>query len=107
MLAGRSRPATLTSVLLLELLVARSLTEVGQDLRQLGDHDVVGCQSRLSLKEKESVRVTDPGTVVQRRLRGVGWGGGNGTSMLGQSALLRISVVGMSVSVNSSSRSTT
>lgn len=29
------------------------------------------------------------------------------TSMLGQSALLRISVVGMSVSVNSSSRSTT
>lgn len=31
--------------------MARSLTEVGQDLCELGDHDVVGCQSRLSLKD--------------------------------------------------------
>lgn len=85
--------------------MARSLTEVGQDLRELGDHDVVGCQSRLSLKDG-----IQSGSLIRERWFSTGSGGGggrDGTSMLGQSALLRISVVGMSVSVNSSSRSTT
>lgn len=83
--------------------MARSLTEVGQDLRELGDHDVVGCQSRLSLKDG-----IQSGSLIRERWFSTGYGGGgDGTSMLGQSALLRISVVGMSVSVNSSSRSTT
>lgn len=39
-----------TFVLLLHLLVAGTLTEVRQDLSQLRDHNVIGCQSRLSLK---------------------------------------------------------
>lgn len=40
-----------TFVLLLDLLVSCSLSEVGQDLGQFGDHNVIGGQSRLSLRD--------------------------------------------------------
>lgn len=52
LLIARSRGANVTFVLLLELLVSSSLPEVRQDLSQLRDHNVVGCQSRLSLKDR-------------------------------------------------------
>lgn len=42
----------LTFVLLLDLLVPGSLPEVGQDLSQLGDHDVIGGQGGLSLRDR-------------------------------------------------------
>lgn len=45
----RTGVSHLTFVLLLHLLVAGALSQVGQDLSQLGDDDVVGGQSRLSL----------------------------------------------------------
>lgn len=48
-----------TFVLLLDLLVPCSLPEVGQDLSQLGDHDVVGGQSRLSLKDTDKLLIND------------------------------------------------
>lgn len=44
-----------TFVLLLDLLVSCSLPEVGQDLSQLRDHDVVGGESRLSLRDNEKL----------------------------------------------------
>ena len=44
-----------TFVLLLDLLVPRPLSQVGQDLGQLGDHDVVSGESGLSLEtERET-----------------------------------------------------
>ena len=46
-----------TFVLLLDLLVPRALPQVGQDLGQLGDHDVVGGECGLSLeRERERER---------------------------------------------------
>lgn len=48
----RSCLVKVTFVLLLELLVPSSLTEVRQDLSELRDHNVVCCQSRLSLKDR-------------------------------------------------------
>lgn len=53
--------------------MARSLTEVGQDLRELGDHDVVGCQSRLSLKDG-----IQSGSLIRERWFSTGYGGRGG-----------------------------
>lgn len=49
-LFGWDRKCGVTFVLLLHLLVTGALTEVRQDLSQLRDHNVIGCQSGLSLK---------------------------------------------------------
>lgn len=106
-------PSAPTFVFLLQLLVAGSLPEIREDLCQLADDDVICGQCSLCLKEKcpfpkwltlcraqallqaiQTSTVREPGSWL-------------GTSMVGQSALLRISVVGISVSAYSSSRSTT
>lgn len=60
MFTARSCFVKVTFVLLLELLVPSSLTEVRQDLSELRDYNVVCCQSRLSLKDgmQQTVRVT-------------------------------------------------
>lgn len=67
---ARSCFVKVTFVLLLELLVSSSLTEVRQDLSELRDHNVVRCQSRLGLKDRiqQTVRVTDQ-LAVQHRVQ--------------------------------------
>lgn len=60
-------PAKVTFVLLLELLVPGPLAEVRQDLSQLRDHDVVGRQSCLSLKDRSRPTVRAAGADPQVR----------------------------------------
>ena len=54
MMMSAAGMSAVTFLLLLHLLVACSLSEVRQDLSQLRDHDVVGGQSRLSLRDKRT-----------------------------------------------------
>lgn len=53
-------PSAPTFVFLLELLVAGPLSEIGEDLRQFADDNVIGGQRGLCLKEKSSRKYPTP-----------------------------------------------